>query len=433
MAFWGGSDEAVWRVGGILAPRVVAIPEVNRTVDMEQNTRRFVLATVVLSLIGGGVGLVGSVGLTSLFWSPFHASAAESVRDVLKREGAEQAAERSRLAEIQAKAVEAAKADGVDRLAVVEAPLLEQVLAAEGERDAAVSGALEKQAELASLLQERDGLAEQVRVARAKVAADQQRGETPRPASPNANAVAGKPLKTLTNSIGMKFVEIPAGTFSMGSANGPSDERVHEVTITKPYYLGVYEVTNGDGKAVKGFVPGKWKDDNLPIESVTWHEAVAFCEALSALPAERQAGRVYRLPTEAEWEYACRAGTTTAYSFGDDESLLGDFAWFDDNSGSQTHPVGQKRPNGWGLYDMHGNVWEWCSDWKGGYGAAAATDPQGPASGSIRVLRGGSWYFTARFCRSADRYGYYPSYRNSNSGFRLALSPSGAGSPEAGE
>ena len=116
---------------------------------MEQNTRRFVLATVVISLIGGGVGLVGSIRLTSLSWSPFHASAAESVRDVLEREGAEQAAERSRLAEIQAKAVEAAKADGVDRLAVVEAPLLEQVLAAEGERDAAVSGALEKQAELA--------------------------------------------------------------------------------------------------------------------------------------------------------------------------------------------------------------------------------------------------------------------------------------------
>ena len=128
--------------------------------------------------------------------------------------------------------MEAAKADGVDRLAVVEAPLLEQVLAAEAERDAAVSGALEKQAELASLLQERDGLAEQVRVARAKVAAYQQRGETPRPASPNANAVAGKPLKTLTNSIGMKFVEIPAGTFSMGSADGDDDERpVHQVTI----------------------------------------------------------------------------------------------------------------------------------------------------------------------------------------------------------
>ena len=404
MAFWGGSDEAVWRVGGILAPRVVAIPEVNRTVDMEQNTRRFVLATVVLSLIGGGVGLVGSIRLTSLSWSPFHASAAESVRDVLKREGAEQAAERSRLAEIQAKAVEAAKADGVDRLAVVEAPLLEQVLAAEAERDAAVSGALEKQAELASLLQERDGLAEQVRVARAKVAADQQRGETPRPASPNANAVAGKPLKTLTNSIGMKFVEIPAGTFSMGSANGDSDDGpVHEVRISKPYYLGVYEVTNGDGKAVKGFVPSTWKDDNLPIESVTWDEAVAFCEALSALPAERQAGRVYRLPTEAEWEYACRAGTTTAYSFGDDESLLGDFAWFGANAGGSTHPVGQKKPNGWGLYDMQGNVWEWCSDRYGDYAAAAATDPQGPAQGSLRVLRGGSWNGTAGGCRSAYR------------------------------
>jgi formylglycine-generating enzyme required for sulfatase activity len=231
----------------------------------------------------------------------------------------------------------------------------------------------------------------------------------------------------------MKFVEIPAGTFSMGSANGDSDDGpVHEVRISKPYYLGVYEVTNGDGKAVKGFVPSTWKDDNLPIESVTWDEAVAFCEALSALPAERQAGRVYRLPTEAEWEYACRAGTTTAYSFGDDESLLGDFAWFGANAGGSTHPVGQKKPNGWGLYDMQGNVWEWCSDRYGDYAAAAATDPQGPAQGSSRVLRGGSWHVTARYCRSAIRNGDYPSFRISF-GFRLALSPSGAGSPEAGE
>ena len=142
---------------------------------------------------------------------------------------------------------------------------------------------------------------------------------------------------------------------------------------------------------------------------------------------------MYRLPTEAEWEYACRAGTTTEYSFGDDVSVLGDFAWFDDNSGSQTHPVGQKRPNGWGLYDMHGNVWEWCSDWHGDYAAGAVRDPAGPASGSIRVLRGGCWYDSAGFCRSAFRIRFYPSYRFSNYGFRLALSPSGASSPEAGE
>ena len=227
----------------------------------------------------------------------------------------------------------------------------------------------------------------------------------------------------------MKFVEIPAGTFSMGSANGDSDDGpVHEVRISKPYYLGVYEVTNGDGKAVKSFVPSKWKDDSLPIESVTWDEAVAFCEALSALPAERQAGRVYRLPTEAEWEYACRAGTTTAYSFGDDESLLGDFAWFGANAGGSTHPVGQKKPNGWGLYDMQGNVWEWCSDRYGDYAAAAATDPQGsPPKGSNRVLRGGGWATPVRNCRSSHRHSYDSANRTHSFGFRLALSPSETG------
>jgi formylglycine-generating enzyme required for sulfatase activity len=410
---------------------VVAFPEVNRTVDMEQNTGRFVLATVVLSLLGGAVGLVGSIGLTSLSWAPFHASATQSVRDVLEREGAEQAAERSRLADAQLKAVEAAKAAGVDRLALVEAPLL----ALEAERDQAVSRVAEKQVELASLVQERDGLAEQVRVARAKVAADQaSEAMEQQAADTKANAVAAKPPKTLTNSIGMKFVEIPAGTFLMGSADGESAEQpVHEVTITTPYYLGVTEVTNGQWLAVMGDVPSEWKNADLPVENVSWEDAVAFCSRLSGLAAERQAGREYRLPTEAEWEYACRAGTTTEYSFGDDASLLGDFAWFDDNSGLQTHPFGQKRPNGWGLYDMHGNVWEWCSDWDGDYAAGAVRDPKGPASGSARVLRGGSWLSTAGNCRSADRRRVNPSYRRSSYGFRLALSPSGASSPEAGE
>ena len=185
-------------------------------------------------------------------------------------------------------------------------------------------------------------------------------------------------------------------------------------------------MTNRQWKQVMGEVPSPWKDEDLPIVSVSWEEEVAFCRALSALPAERRAGRVYRLPTEAEWEYACRAGTTTAYSFGDDESLLGDFAWFNDNSWSQTHPVGQKQPNGWGLYDMHGNVWEWCSDWSGDYGAVAATDPQGPAQGSRRVLRGGCWNSTAGYCPSAHRHLYDPSIPSVFHGFRLALSPSGA-------
>jgi formylglycine-generating enzyme required for sulfatase activity len=171
----------------------------------------------------------------------------------------------------------------------------------------------------------------------------------------------------------------------------------------------------------------------LPVDTLNWDEAVKFCEVLSSRPAEKRAGRVYRLPTEAEWEYACRAGTTTAYSFGDDESLLGDFAWFTGNAGNQTHAVGQKRPNAWGLYDMHGNVWEWCSDWYGDHSGNAVSDPQGVASGSIRVLRGGGWGHSARGCRSAFRHAGSPSYRSGNLGFRLALSPSGSRPPEAGQ
>jgi formylglycine-generating enzyme required for sulfatase activity len=148
---------------------------------------------------------------------------------------------------------------------------------------------------------------------------------------------------------------------------------------------------------------------NNPVEQVDWYDAVAYCAKLSSLPAEVAAGRVYRLPTEAEWDYAGRAGTTTEYSFGDDKQDLGKYAWFKENSGSTTHAVGEKLPNGWGLYDMHGNVSEWCSD----------------AVWSLRVLRGGSWGSAAAICRSASRYSIAPTYRNSLSGFRLALSPSG--------
>jgi eukaryotic-like serine/threonine-protein kinase len=143
----------------------------------------------------------------------------------------------------------------------------------------------------------------------------------------------------------------------------------------------VYEVTQGEYERVMGTNPSHFKGDpRLPVETVSWQDAMTFCERLSALPAERSAGRVYRLPTEAEWEYACRAGSTTIYSFGDSEGSLGDYAWYDSNSGSKTHPVGQKRPNAWGLYDMHGNVWEWCSDWYDGsyYASSPVDDPTGP-------------------------------------------------------
>jgi formylglycine-generating enzyme required for sulfatase activity len=254
-------------------------------------------------------------------------------------------------------------------------------------------------------------------------------------------------LPSITNSIGTQFKLVPAGTFMMGE----SKEEQHEVTLTKPFYMGVYEVTNIQWKQVMGEFPGVWmeNDRNLklakaagrkvrvarllpsidsPVEQ-TWKDAVEFCRKLSAMPEERKAGRVYRLPTEAEWECACRAGTKTAYSFGDDESLLGDFAWFHDNSRRQTHPVGQKKPNPWGLYDMHGNVREWCSDWHENYAGGGATDPRGPPSGSHRVFRGGSWDYTAEICRSAYRWPG-PWFFDS-CGFRLALSPSGAEPSEA--
>jgi formylglycine-generating enzyme required for sulfatase activity len=182
-----------------------------------------------------------------------------------------------------------------------------------------------------------------------------------------------------------------------------------------------------------GGVPSKSKEDDSPVENVSWEDAAKFCQKLSAMPEERKAGRVYRLPTEAEWEYACRAGTKTKYSFGDDESRLGEYGWLGENSRRQTHPVGQKKPNAWGLYDMHGNVSEWCSDWHGDYADGVATDPRGPPSGSARVLRGGSRHNTARNCRSALRGRVNPSYRDYLLGLRLALSPSGAESPEATE
>jgi formylglycine-generating enzyme required for sulfatase activity len=245
-------------------------------------------------------------------------------------------------------------------------------------------------------------------------------------------AVIGS-LPPIRTSIGIELKLIPPGTFTMGQAGGDKDETPHEVTLTKPFYMGVYEVTNAQWKRVMGSEPSNWKDDDRPVEQVSWDDANEFCRRLSALPEEKRAGRVYRLPTEAEWEYACRAGTTTKWSFGDDESGLGDYAWFGGNSGSQTHPVGKKKPNAWGLFDMHGNVWEWCSDWSGDYAKGAVTDPQGPSGGSLRVNRGGSWRRTAGNCRSAFRGRYAPSLRFVSLGFRLALSPSGepAVPPEA--
>ena len=230
----------------------------------------------------------------------------------------------------------------------------------------------------------------------------------------------------ITNSIGMKLRLIPAGEFMMGSPGTESDrdddETQHRVRITKPFYMGVTEVTQEQYQKVMGSNPSKFKGPQNPVELVSWAEAVEFCRKLSAMPAEKTAGHVYRLPTEAEWEYACRSGTTTAYGFGDDASRLGDYGWFRSNSDSSTHPVGEKKPNAWGLYDMHGGVYEWCQDWYGAYPSGSATDPTGATSGSHRVIRGGSWISSARYCRSATRYWRTPGYRNNLLGFRVLRS-----------
>ena len=249
--------------------------------------------------------------------------------------------------------------------------------------------------------------------------------------------------KEITNSIGVKLVLIPKGTFMMGSPESEQgrneNETQHEVTISKDYYLGVYEVTQAQYEKVMGknlslFQGAKVGNENadLPVENVSWDEAVKFCKKLSALPEEKKAGRVYRLPTEAEWEYACRAGSKTAYSFDDEEGLLPEYGWFRRNSSRRTHTVGLLEPNAWGLHDMHGNVWEWCSDWYEEYPKGAVSDPTGPKEGSYRVLRGGCWNDEAAYCRSAFRYRFDPSYRSYSLGFRVALSPSGIPkSPEA--
>ena len=228
-------------------------------------------------------------------------------------------------------------------------------------------------------------------------------------------------IPPIRNTIGVELKLIPAGTFTMGSASNDSDEQPHVVTLTRPFYIGVHEVTWEQYERVMGINPSNLRSAQNPVEAVSWDDAVSYCAKLSDLPAEKAAGRVYRLPTEAEWEYACRAETMTAYSFGNDESQLNFYAWHSKNSSSTTHPVGQKKPNAWGLYDMHGNVWEWCSDWHEAYPRGAVTDPQGPLSGSSRVLRGGSWFFDEAGCRTAERLTHRPSYRTTDNGFRVVL------------
>ena len=240
-------------------------------------------------------------------------------------------------------------------------------------------------------------------------------------------------LKTHTNSIGMEFVLIPAGSFMMGSdpniEEGYDNERpLHKVTIAEPFYLGKYEVTQGQWVTVMGSNPSKFEGRDNPVERVSWHDAQEFIRKLNAKEGHNR----YRLPTEAEWEYAARAGTSSAYFFGDDKNALSGYAWYyGENPVQTTRPVGQKQPNAWGLYDVHGNVWEWAQDWYGEryYSESSETDPKGPASGEYRVIRGGSWDYTAGYCRSASRADYGPDDQSGGIGFRLALSQPTAARP----
>jgi formylglycine-generating enzyme required for sulfatase activity len=251
------------------------------------------------------------------------------------------------------------------------------------------------------------------------------RQETLEPRNKEANRVG---VAIETNTVGMGLVRIAAGSFTMGSpASEPErgDKEVsHTVRISKDFYMGCTEVTQAQWKTVMGTTPSYFSGDDLPVEKVNWEDAVEFCRKLS-----QKEGKRYRLPTEAEWEYACRAGTTTAFNWGTDSigtkqsNYNGDTAYNKGPIGvdrDKTTPVRSFKPNDWGLYDMHGNVWEWCSDWYADYPAGTVTDPTGPLSGTTRVLRGGSWYNNPRRLRSASRVNdANPGLRMSYIGFRV--------------
>ena len=246
-----------------------------------------------------------------------------------------------------------------------------------------------------------------------------------------------KSARKLTNSIGMTLVRIEPGSFQMGTTKEQIDQLLrsfpdskresfdaeqlqHPVKTTRPFFLGTHPVTQGQYKAIMGSNPSRFKgSDDLPVENVSWLDAVNFCNKMSEKDKRTPFYRIngtdvadvggngYRLPTEAEWEYACRAGMAGLFPWGDDIGKQGEHVWFSDNSDSKTHPVGQKRPNAWGLYDLLGNVWEWCADWCDvKYYASSpfvAVDPPGPPRAAGRVIRGGGWCLSPHDCRSAFR------------------------------
>jgi formylglycine-generating enzyme required for sulfatase activity len=240
-------------------------------------------------------------------------------------------------------------------------------------------------------------------------------------------AAAGEYYSPIFNSLGMSFIYIPPGSFSMGSPEHErgrnDDELLHEVTLTKSFYLQDAPVTQGQWKALMGNNPAAFirLGDNCPVEQVSWFDCQEFIKALNALGEG-----TYRLPTEAEWEYACRAGNTAGFALGeitslfcDHDPILDKLGWYCGNAVKATHPVAQKSPNTWGIFDMHGNVCEWCQDWYGEYFATPEVDPVGPKSGLKRVVRGGSWFSSAKTCRAASRFSWSPEFGSSSIGLRL--------------
>jgi formylglycine-generating enzyme required for sulfatase activity len=240
------------------------------------------------------------------------------------------------------------------------------------------------------------------------------------PSAPPSTEYTAQPQTIIVNGVSFKMMPVEGGTFTMGATSEqtllfeqPEDDEkpTHQVTLSS-YMIGETEVTQGLWKAVMGSNPSYFKGDNLPVEDVSWDDCQEFINKLNELT-----GKTFRLPTEAEWEFAARGGNKSNHTQYAGSSNSGSVAWY----GDKTHDVAKKTPNELGLYDMSGNVMEWCQDWYGGYSSSAQTNPQGPSSGSYRVLRGGSWFNIARDCRVSGRYSYYPSDRYSYFGLRLAF------------
>ena len=224
------------------------------------------------------------------------------------------------------------------------------------------------------------------------------------------------------NSIGMELVLIPAGTFRMGGDKKLERAEDHEtprhvVKISSAFFMGKYEVTQAQWSEIMNNNPSEFKDGTRPMERVSWNDAQAFIQKLNI----KEGTNTYRLPTEAEWEYAARAGSESSYGFGGDVDILSQYAWYNKNSAGETHPAGQLKPNAWGLFDMHGNVHEWCQDWfdRKYYTQSPSNDPSGPSSGLAKALRGGDWGSEDWYCRCASRSLSSPDRRSNRLGFRL--------------